>query len=71
MRKSLFAVQFTYELYELDIITTLTAPAVSDTLYGWLIFLLSMQEQFCCFCFILQTQTQKLALFPLFILMYM
>lgn len=61
-------VQFTYKLSEPGIITTLIAPAVSDTLYEWLIFLLSMQEQFCCFCFILQTQTQTLALFPLFTL---
>jgi len=70
MRKFLFTVQFTYELYELGIITTLPATGVSGSLYGWLIFLLSTQEKFCCFCFILQTQIQKLAMFPLFALMY-
>lgn len=37
-------VQFTHELCELGIISTLTAPEASDTWYGWLTFLLSMQE---------------------------
>lgn len=60
-------VQSICELYELGITPSLTAPAVSDTLYTWFIFLLKKQEQLCSVCFILQVQTPKLALVSVYL----
>lgn len=47
MGKFLLMVLSFCELYELGITPSPTAPAVTDTLYMWLICPLKMQEQFC------------------------
>lgn len=67
VRKFFFKAQLTHELYELAVVTTLRAPAVSADLCAWLIFLSRRQRQFCWVSFNPATSSSPLVYLKVYV----